>query len=93
MKGALLAGGEAAANDLLNALLLARAGRGRGVLEGLFGGLGEPAGCDKASEGVGGAVEGVGEACALGDLAAGLDGREDRGEGVPCFLAAAATGG
>jgi hypothetical protein len=74
-------------------MLLARAGRGRSDLEGLLGFLLlEATGRDEAAEGVGGAVEDVGEAGAFGDLAAGLDRREEPGE-EPLGAPAAATGG
>lgn len=93
MKGPFKACGETAVDDLLDAQLLARAGRGRGVLECLLGFLpGKAASSDEAAEGVGGPVEGVGEARALGDLAAGLNRRKDRGEGALDLTAPAAGG-
>jgi hypothetical protein len=53
VEGPLPAGSEAAADDLLDALLLAGTGGGRGVLENLFSFLRQAAGGDEASEGVG----------------------------------------
>ncbi|MER5536740.1 hypothetical protein [Streptomyces mirabilis] len=80
--------------DLGGAALLARAGVGRGLGEGELGfSLGKAACGDEAAEGVGGAVERVGEPCAFGDAAAGLDGGEDGSEHALDAAAAAAACG
>ncbi|OKJ10620.1 hypothetical protein AMK21_30610 [Streptomyces sp. CB00316] len=73
VQGALEPGGHAAADDLFGSAFLAGTGGGSRLQEKILGFLLRKTTCgDEAAEGVGSAVEGVGESRSFGDLAAGF---------------------